>query len=62
MSSAADKPGPQLEVMKNGFGANITNLNFADGVDEDGFRFIEQGVKKVFVVEGSLKQRWQALY
>lgn len=38
---------PSLRVIKNGFGAEITGLDFADGVTDEGYRFIEDAVKKV---------------
>lgn len=44
-SAAASGTGSQLEVIKNGFGANITNMSFADGVDESSFQFLKQAVK-----------------
>lgn len=38
---------PTLRVIKNGFGAEITGLDFADGVTDEGYRLIEDAVKKV---------------
>lgn len=43
----AHSPPPSLRVIKNGFGAEITGLNFAEGVTDKGYRFIEDAVKKV---------------
>ncbi|KAL2821224.1 hypothetical protein BJX63DRAFT_418228 [Aspergillus granulosus] len=37
---------PSLRVIKNGFGAEITGLDFANGVTDEGYRFIEDAVKK----------------
>ncbi|KAL4924175.1 uncharacterized protein BDV17DRAFT_284902 [Aspergillus undulatus] len=39
-------PIPRLRVIKNGFGAEITGLHFANGVTDEGYRFIEEAVKK----------------
>lgn len=38
---------PDLKVIKNGFGAEITGLDFTHGVTDEAFRFIEDAVKKV---------------
>ena len=38
---------PDLKVIKNGFGAEITGLDFTYGVTDEAFRFIEDAVKKV---------------
>jgi alpha-ketoglutarate-dependent 2,4-dichlorophenoxyacetate dioxygenase len=43
----ATTSGPSVKVIKNGFGAEITGLDFANGVTEEGYRFIEDAVKKV---------------
>lgn len=40
---------PTLRVIKNGFGAEITGLDFADGVTDEAFRFLENAVKKVTI-------------
>ncbi|KAJ0414068.1 hypothetical protein BJY00DRAFT_321364 [Aspergillus carlsbadensis] len=37
--------GPSLRVIKNGFGAEITGLDFANGVTDEGYRYIEEAVK-----------------
>jgi alpha-ketoglutarate-dependent 2,4-dichlorophenoxyacetate dioxygenase len=39
--------GPSLRVIKSGFGAEITGLDFANGVTEEGYPFIEDAVKRV---------------
>lgn len=44
---AAPAPTPSLRVIKNGFGAEITGLDFANGVTDEGYMFIEDAVKKV---------------
>jgi hypothetical protein len=36
-----------MRVIKNGFGAEIFGLEFANGVSDDGYHFIEDAVKKV---------------
>jgi alpha-ketoglutarate-dependent 2,4-dichlorophenoxyacetate dioxygenase len=46
-TTTATISGPSLKVIKNGFGAEITGLNFANGVTEEGYRFIEEAVNKV---------------
>jgi alpha-ketoglutarate-dependent 2,4-dichlorophenoxyacetate dioxygenase len=38
---------PSLRVIKNGFGAEITGLDFAHGVTNEGYMFIEDAVKEV---------------
>lgn len=38
---------PTLTVIKNGFGAEITGLNFADGVTDDAYHFIRDAITKV---------------
>ncbi len=43
----APSPTPSLRVIKNGFGAEICGLEFANGVSDEGYRFIEDAVKKV---------------
>lgn len=43
----APAPAPSLRVIKNGFGAEITGLDFANGVTDEGYLFIEEVVKKV---------------
>ncbi|KAE8345152.1 hypothetical protein BDV24DRAFT_171090 [Aspergillus arachidicola] len=42
----APAPTPSLRVIKNGFGAEITGLDFANGVTDEGYKFIEDAVKK----------------
>ncbi|RJE21092.1 dioxygenase [Aspergillus sclerotialis] len=42
----ASSPAPSLKVIKNGFGAEITGLDFANGVTDEGYRFIDDAVKK----------------
>ncbi|KAF7586966.1 hypothetical protein BBP40_007965 [Aspergillus hancockii] len=39
-------PTPSLRVIKNGFGAEITGLDFATGVTDKGYMFIEDAIKK----------------
>ncbi|KAL4920403.1 hypothetical protein BDW62DRAFT_209207 [Aspergillus aurantiobrunneus] len=39
-------PTPTLRVIKNGFGAEITGLDFANGVTDEGYRFLENTVEK----------------
>lgn len=41
------RPAPSMRVIKNGFGAEIFGLEFANGVSDDGYYFIEDVVKKV---------------
>lgn len=43
----APAPTPSLKVIKNGFGAEITGLDFANGVTDEGYMFIEDAIKKV---------------
>ncbi|CAI7650233.1 unnamed protein product [Penicillium pancosmium] len=43
----APAPTPSLRVIKNGFGAEITGLDFANGVTDAGYMFIEDAIKKV---------------
>lgn len=38
---------PTLRVIKNGFGAEITGLDFADGVTDEAYHFIDDAVKNV---------------
>lgn len=38
---------PSLRVIKNGFGAEITGLDFANGVTDEGYHLIDDAVKKV---------------
>lgn len=41
-------PSPAfVRAIKNGFGAEIFGLDFANGVNDDGYHFIEDAVKKV---------------
>lgn len=47
IETMAARPSPSLRVIKNGFGAEITGLDFANGVTDEGYRFIEEAVKKV---------------
>ncbi|KAJ5414021.1 hypothetical protein N7509_000648 [Penicillium cosmopolitanum] len=42
----APAPTPSLKVIKNGFGAEITGLDFANGVTDEGYMFIEDAIKK----------------
>ncbi|KAE8138663.1 hypothetical protein BDV38DRAFT_292219 [Aspergillus pseudotamarii] len=46
MTEAVPCPTPALKAIKNGFGAEITGLDFTDGVTDEAFRFIEAAVKK----------------
>jgi alpha-ketoglutarate-dependent 2,4-dichlorophenoxyacetate dioxygenase len=50
----APAPTPSLRVIKNGFGAEITGLDFANGVTDEGYMFIEDAVKKVGSPAGSI--------
>lgn len=43
----APSPAPSMRVIKNGFGAEIFGLEFANGVSDDEYHFIEDAVKKV---------------
>lgn len=43
----APSPTPSVRAIKNGFGAEILGLDFASGVSDEGYRFIEDAVKKV---------------
>jgi alpha-ketoglutarate-dependent 2,4-dichlorophenoxyacetate dioxygenase len=43
----AGGPTPSLTVIKNGFGAEITGLDFVNGVTDEEYRFLEYAVKKV---------------
>ena len=47
VTEAVPCPTPAVKVIKNGFGAEITGLDFTDGVTDEAFRFIEAAVKKV---------------
>lgn len=38
---------PTLTVIKNGFGAEITGINFASGVTDEAYHFIRDAVTKV---------------
>jgi alpha-ketoglutarate-dependent 2,4-dichlorophenoxyacetate dioxygenase len=38
---------PTLDVIKNGFGAEITGLDFTNGVTEEAYNFIRDAVTKV---------------
>lgn len=43
----APSPTPSARAIKNGFGAEILGLDFANGVTDEGYRVIENAVKKV---------------
>ncbi|PWY94410.1 2,4-dichlorophenoxyacetate alpha-ketoglutarate dioxygenase [Aspergillus sclerotioniger CBS 115572] len=45
-SSAIMSTTPTIQVIKNGFGAEITGLDFADGVTDEAYHSIEDAVKK----------------
>ena len=47
----APAPTPSLRVIKNGFGAEITGLDFANGVTDEGYMFIEDAIKKVAALQ-----------
>lgn len=38
---------PTLDVIKNGFGAEITGLDFTNGVTDEAYHFIRDAVTKV---------------
>lgn len=38
---------PTLTVIKNGFGAEITGLDFANGVSDEAYQFLREAVTKV---------------
>lgn len=40
-------PGPTLTVIKNGFGAEITGLDFTNGVTDEAYNYIRNAVTKV---------------
>ncbi|GKZ57891.1 hypothetical protein AnigIFM50267_005184 [Aspergillus niger] len=46
VTQAVLRSNPNLKVIKNGFGAEITGLDFTHGVTDEAFRFIEDAVKK----------------
>lgn len=50
-------PRPTLTVIKNGFGADVTGLDFANGVTDEAYHFIRDAVTKVelLIPEKSLK-------
>jgi alpha-ketoglutarate-dependent 2,4-dichlorophenoxyacetate dioxygenase len=41
---------PTLTVIKNGFGAEITDLDFANGVTDEAYQFIREAVTKVVLL------------
>lgn len=43
----APSPTPSVTAIKNGFGAEILGLDFGNGVTDEGYRVIENAVKKV---------------
>jgi hypothetical protein len=47
-------PTPSLRVIKNGFGAEITGLDFSNGVTDEGYMIIEDAVKKVGIPADSI--------
>lgn len=40
-------PGPTLTVIKNRFGAEITGLDFTNGVTDEAYNYIRDAVTKV---------------
>jgi alpha-ketoglutarate-dependent 2,4-dichlorophenoxyacetate dioxygenase len=40
-------PEPTLTVIKNGFGAEISSLDFANGVTDEAYHFIRDAVTRV---------------
>lgn len=50
-------PKPTLTVIKNGFGAEVTGLDFANGVTDEAYHFIRDAVTKVWflIPENTIK-------
>jgi alpha-ketoglutarate-dependent 2,4-dichlorophenoxyacetate dioxygenase len=50
-----------LKVNNSGFGVEITGLDFASGVTDEGYRFIEDAVKKVGTPMSGMKSKTAVL-